>query len=50
MKKQILWLFLLVVFSSSVFAQTRIIMQKEGGVYIIPCKVNGLESKFIFDN
>ena len=49
MKKQILWIFLLVTFSSSVFAQTKIMMQKEGGVYTIPCKVNGVQLKFIFD-
>jgi len=49
MKKQILWLFLLVTFSSSVFAQTKIMMQSEGGVYTVPCKVNGLSLKFIFD-
>lgn len=49
MKKQILLIFLLVTFSSSVFAQTKIMMQKEGGVYTVPCKVNGLQLKFIFD-
>jgi clan AA aspartic protease (TIGR02281 family) len=49
MKKQILWIFLLVTLTSSVFAQTKIMMQKEGGVYTIPCKVNGLQLKFIFD-
>ena len=49
MKKQILWIFLLVTLSSSVFAQTKIMMQKEGGVYTVPCKVNGLQLKFIFD-
>lgn len=49
MKKQILWIFLLVTFSSSVFAQTKIMMQKEGGIYTVPCKVNGLSLKFIFD-
>ncbi len=49
MKKQILLIFLLVTFSSSVFAQTKIMMQKEGGVYTVPCKVNGLSLKFIFD-
>ncbi len=31
------------------FAQTVIQMKKEGGVYTIPCKVNGLPLKFIFD-
>lgn len=30
-------------------AQTSIKMQKKGGVYMIPCKVNGLPLKFIFD-
>jgi clan AA aspartic protease (TIGR02281 family) len=36
------------VFSSS-YAQTSILMEKTGGVYKIPCKVNGLDLKFIFD-
>lgn len=49
MKKQILWIFLLANLSSSVFAQTKIMMQKEGGIYTVPCKVNGLPLKFIFD-
>ncbi|MGE0019004.1 MAG: retroviral-like aspartic protease family protein [Draconibacterium sp.] len=30
-------------------AQTAIKMQKRGGVYEVPCKVNGLPLKFIFD-
>lgn len=34
---------------SKIESQTKITMQKEGGVYTIPCKVNGLELKFIFD-
>lgn len=29
--------------------QTRITMLKDGGVYSVPCKVNGLPLKFIFD-
>lgn len=49
MKKQILWIFLFVILSSSVFSQTKIAMEKEGGVYTVPCKVNGLQLKFIFD-
>jgi clan AA aspartic protease (TIGR02281 family) len=49
MKKQILWIYLFGAFLNSVFAQTKIIMQKEGGVYTVPCKVNGLQLKFIFD-
>lgn len=39
-------LFFLANFSSG---QTTIIMQKEGGVFTIPCTVNGLKLKFIFD-
>ena len=30
-------------------AQIEIKMKKDGGVYTIPCKVNGLDLKFIFD-
>ena len=31
------------------FGQTTITMQKENGVYVVPCRVNGLNLKFIFD-
>jgi len=34
---------------TSVKAQTTIKMEKEGGVFVIPCIVNGLKLKFIFD-
>lgn len=30
-------------------AQVRITMEQDGGVYKVPCKVNGLKLKFIFD-
>jgi len=30
-------------------SQTTIRLEKEGGVYLIPCKVNGLPLKFVFD-
>lgn len=30
-------------------AQTPVKMKKEGGIYMIPCKVNGLKLKFVFD-
>jgi clan AA aspartic protease (TIGR02281 family) len=33
----------------SLSAQTRIKMKNEGGVYTIPCSVNGLKLRFIFD-
>ena len=33
----------------SLFAQTTIRMERNSGVYIIPCKVNNLPLKFIFD-
>ncbi len=31
------------------YAQTEIQMEKEGGVYKVPCIINGLKLKFIFD-
>lgn len=48
MKKSIL---LITFFITSFFgySQTTIIMEKENGVYKVPCKVNGLPLKFIFD-
>ena len=48
MNKNILSL-LLTIFTISLNAQTKITMSKEGGVYTVPCKVNGLPLKFIFD-
>lgn len=40
---------ILLLGSLTAFGQVRIQMQKEGGVYKIPCIVNGLRLKFIFD-
>ena len=40
---------ILFVFSHLAYGQVRIKMQKDGGVYKIPCVVNGLKLKFIFD-
>lgn len=48
MKKQIL-LFLTLIMSMMVTAQVTIQMEKEGGVYKVPCTVNGVKMKFIFD-
>ena len=31
------------------FSQTTIKMEKQGSVYLVPCKVNGLDLNFIFD-
>ena len=47
MKKIILFLMLFAPIFT--YSQARIQMQKENGVYKIPCKVNGLRMKFIFD-
>lgn len=47
--KESLLILILSLVSIALFSQTRIIMKKEGGVYTIPCKVNGLNLKFIFD-
>lgn len=41
-------IFLLFVVST-IFARTTITMEKDGGVYKVPCVVNGLRMKFIFD-
>lgn len=48
MKNKLLLIFLLFGITFS-FGQTVIKMEKSGGVYIVPCKVNGLPLEFIFD-
>lgn len=48
MKKPIL-IFFIIFLQIFVVAQNTIIMEKENGVYTVPCKVNGLPLKFIFD-
>lgn len=48
MKKQIL-LLLALMMSIVASAQVTIQMEKEGGVYKVPCTVNGVKMKFIFD-
>jgi len=40
---------LLFFVTASVFSQKKITMKKENGVYTLPCKVNGINMKFIFD-
>lgn len=47
MKKAIFFLLLLIPFVG--MSQVKIQMQEDGGVYKIPCEVNGLRMKFIFD-
>ena len=42
-------LFFCFIALSKTFAQDIIKMEKSGGIYLIPCKVNGLPLKFIFD-
>lgn len=42
-------LLILLFFFSIVNSQTKIQMEKQGGVYYLPCKVNGLDLRFIFD-
>ena len=48
MKKSILIITLIFFFKIG-FNQTVIKMEKKGGVYYVPCIVNGLKLKFIFD-
>lgn len=40
---------LFLILCHSIFAQKNIQMQKEGGVYTVPCSVNGIKMKFVFD-
>ena len=47
--RQLLTLGLLGLFFYSSSAQTTIEMEEDAGVYKVPCKVNGLKLKFIFD-
>jgi clan AA aspartic protease (TIGR02281 family) len=47
--KKVFIILTLVLFAFTLNAQTKISMLKEGGVYSVPCKVNGLPLKFIFD-
>jgi len=42
-------LFFFLLVSIHTFTQDIIKMEKQGGVYTIPCKINGLPLKFIFD-
>ncbi|MFW0714425.1 retropepsin-like aspartic protease family protein [Pedobacter sp. N23S346] len=42
-------LILLFLFAFKAKAQTTITMEKKGGVYNVPCTVNGLNLRFIFD-
>lgn len=39
----------LLLFSLNCFSQTTIYMEKSFGVYMVPCTVNGVKLKFIFD-
>lgn len=48
MKKKILLIAIYIV-SCFGYSQTKILMEKENGVYKVPCKINGLPLKFIFD-
>jgi clan AA aspartic protease (TIGR02281 family) len=45
------FIFIVFLFGMSICgnSQTKITMFKEGGVYTVPCKINGLPLKFIFD-
>ena len=47
--KHIIAIFFVLLSSLSISAEVRIQMEKDGGVYKVPCEVNGLKLKFIFD-
>ena len=48
-EKKLLILILIFIVNSNLFSQTVIKMKRDGGISIIPCKVNGLNLNFIFD-
>ena len=48
MKRTLLFL-ICVIYSALTTAKVTIEMEKEGGVYKVPCIVNGLRMRFIFD-
>jgi len=47
--KRVLTLLIIVVSISSIYAQTVIQMVEDKGVYKIPCEINGLKVKMVFD-
>lgn len=47
--KKIVILIVIICLSQFLHAQVAIQMEKEGGVYKVPCNVNGVKMKFIFD-
>ena len=47
--KHIIAILIVLISCISINAEVRIHMEKEGGVYKVPCSVNGLKLKFIFD-
>jgi clan AA aspartic protease (TIGR02281 family) len=49
MKKQIFQFILVVFFINIAYSQKVIEMEKVNGTYQVPCKVNGIPMKFIFD-
>ena len=49
MKKYILIIFISIVSIFNLFSQKVIEMEQENGVYYVPCKVNGVPMKFVFD-
>ena len=49
MKKNIFFAMIFSLFAIAINAQTVINLEKDGGVYKIPCIVNGLKLKLIFD-
>ncbi len=49
MKKLLIIILLMLIYTNNSFSQTIVQMEKEGGVYKIPCEVNGLRLKLIFD-
>lgn len=47
--RKVLAILIILLFKATIVAQVVIPMEKDGGVYKVPCVVNGLRMKFIFD-
>lgn len=48
-KRSTIGLMILLFFTSAGYSQTIIKMEQQNGVYVMPCTVNGLPMKFIYD-
>ena len=46
---RLIFIITLTLITTSLYSQIKVVMEKKGGVYEVPCEVNGLKLKFVFD-